>query len=184
MTPKKQMREGAVLAQEGAIVGLLEPVPWQLMAALTTPRSMSQTWWDSAVSNWLAEAQRAHRSTIGSLWSFEHDPRLHAHLLLAAATKLSVARLSRLWLQSIGTTSTSHALIEPYDARRGGLRYSTKTFGGERDQVDWSWNIRFFLKLHPDRVLNSQQRRQLRRIREQYAKTEGRNSAHSLLLHS
>jgi hypothetical protein len=134
----KQMGEQAARTHERQLAELLASVTWQMMATLTTPQRMSQTWWDSAIPNWLSEARYAHRSTIAWLRSFEHLPRLHAHLLLASAAPLNAASLSKMWLSNIGTSSASHALLEPFQARRGGLLYCIKFLGRERDQVDWS----------------------------------------------
>jgi hypothetical protein len=145
-------------------------LPLRAFAHLTTLDPMTADALAESYRAWTGSFQAYHRFTLGWVRSIEFDPQPHIHAALVASRPLDCEYAARLWRQMIAPRYADAAKVEPY--RRGlcGLGYILKEIHSPRDCIQFSANLAAFGRGQGKSLFptNAAQRRQQRRIKEQF----------------
>jgi hypothetical protein len=146
-------------------------LPVQAFATLTTSRRLARYRLDELFSRWIQGVQAHDGWTIGWIKAEEYAPQRHVHAALIAASPLDCAHAARLWKSIASPRYSRAAKIERYRKGICGLGYVLKTLGDSLEDAQFSPNLPAFApSLKPVFPANSAQKRQRRRIMQQFQK--------------
>jgi hypothetical protein len=147
-------------------------LPVRAFATLTAPGRMAQHTFDKLFSTWIQGVQAHNRLTVGWIKAEERAPQRHLHAALVATSSLDCVHAAQLWRFIAAPRYSEAAKVEPYRKGVCGLGYVLKTLGSSFEDVQFSPNLPAFASnLRPVFRTNSAQRRQHRRIMQQFEQT-------------
>jgi hypothetical protein len=145
-------------------------LPVRAFATLITLRQSSPNWFDGAFQEWVQGIQAHSGRTLGWIKSLEPVPQLHAHAALIANSLVDCDHAQTIWRSIVPHRYEKAGIVEPFLPGICGMGYIAKQLRSSFEDVHFSHNLSAFAHGSGTRFFGrtSDERRQLRRIAEQF----------------